>query len=113
VWRRADGSVELLAIPTAGPLGIEVAHDYPEWKGRLHSGDALVAYTDGITEAFNTGEEAFGTERLLAAIAAASTAQALCESVVGAAHRFAGGAPQSDDITVLALSFTRATPRGS
>jgi sigma-B regulation protein RsbU (phosphoserine phosphatase) len=112
VWRHADGRVEVVAMPTAGPLGIDVAREYPEWKARLQPGDALVAYTDGITEAFNTGGEAFGTDRLLAAIAGAGTAASLCESLVGAAHRFAAGAAQSDDITVLALSFSVTSQGG-
>ena len=113
VWRHADGRVELVSMPTAGPLGIDVAREYPEWKGRLQPGDALVAYTDGITEAFNAGQEAFGTDRLLAEIAGAGTARTLCESVVEAAHRFAAGAPQSDDITVLALSFSTTSQGGT
>lgn len=103
---RADGRKEFLQVESAGPLGVDVAEHYPIWHGRLEPGDALVAYTDGITEAFDGGQQAFGQDRLLAALAPGSDAQALCESLVASAHRFSDGMPQSDDITVLALCLS-------
>ena len=107
VLLRADGRREFLPVPSEEPLGVAVADSYPVWRGRLLPGDTLFTYTDGITEAFDRGNEAFGTQRLLDALDPKLDAKAQCKKVVDAANSFAGDAPQSDDITVFALRFTR------
>ncbi|MBF6025340.1 SpoIIE family protein phosphatase [Lysobacter niastensis] len=112
VLLRADGSREFLAVEAAGPLGIDIEEHYPVWRGRLEPGDALVAYTDGITEAFDGGQQAFGTQRLMDALQPGSDPGALRQALVSAAHRFSGAAPQSDDITVLALCLATDTDGG-
>ena len=53
VWVQADGTRRLLEMPGAGPLGVDVADDYPVWRGQLMPGDTLLLYTDGVTEAFD------------------------------------------------------------
>jgi sigma-B regulation protein RsbU (phosphoserine phosphatase) len=107
VLLRADGTRDFVEVPTTPPLGIDVADDYPALRGRLEPGDTLLGYTDGITEAFDAGDAAFGSERLLAALDAAREPGAQCAALVAAVHAFADGAPQSDDITVLALRYGR------
>ncbi|HQZ32283.1 MAG TPA: SpoIIE family protein phosphatase [Arenimonas sp.] len=107
VLLRADGRREFLPVPSEEPLGVAVADAYPVWRGRLLPGDTLFTYTDGITEAFDRGNEAFGPQRLLDALDPKLGAKAQCKKVVDAANSFAGDAPQSDDITVFALRFTR------
>ena len=107
VLLRADGRREFLPVPSEAPLGVSVADTYPVWRGRLLPGDTLFTYTDGITEAFDRGNEAFGPQRLLDALDPKLDAKAQCRKVVDAANSFAGDAPQSDDITVFALRFTR------
>ncbi|UNK48017.1 SpoIIE family protein phosphatase [Lysobacter sp. S4-A87] len=109
VLLRAGGRRQYVEVPTGPPLGVDIADSYPLWRGRLQPGDALVAYTDGISEALDGGQNAFGTERLLSALPAGADAKGLCEALVAAAHGFADGAAQSDDITVLALSFDPST----
>jgi sigma-B regulation protein RsbU (phosphoserine phosphatase) len=103
----ADGSRQLLAFAGGGPLGFEADGQFPLWTGRLAIGDTLLLYTDGVTEAFDPDDRPFGEERLLAALAPERSARAQCEALVAAAHAFAGTAPQSDDITVLALRIER------
>ncbi|HYM87163.1 MAG TPA: SpoIIE family protein phosphatase, partial [Pseudoxanthomonas sp.] len=51
----ADGRVEMIAVPAGPPLGFEVSTDFPLWHGQLQDGATLMAYTDGVTEAFNPG----------------------------------------------------------
>jgi len=104
---RADGRREFVPVPTEGPLGVDVAMEYPAWRGRLMPGDTLFTYTDGITEAFDRGNEPFGTDRLLAALDPALHARDQCRHLVDAVHAFADGVPQSDDITVLAIRYRR------
>lgn len=112
VLLRADGRTSFLDVLTGPPLGVDVSEHYTVWRGRLRSGDALVAYTDGVTEAFDPDNRPFGSDRLLAALHAGTDAGALCSTLVADVHRFAADAPQSDDITVLALRWTGhdATP---
>lgn len=107
VLLRADGRREFLPVPSEEPLGVSVADTYPVWRGRLLPGDTLFTYTDGITEAFDRGNEAFGTQRLLDALDPKLGARAQCKRVVDECNSFAGDAPQSDDITVFALRFLR------
>ncbi len=107
VLLHADGRREFLPVPSEEPLGVAVADDYPVWRGRLLPGDTLFTYTDGITEAFDRGNEAFGAQRMLDALDPTLDAKAQCQRVVDAANSFAGDAPQSDDITVLTLRFKR------
>ena len=106
---RADGHREFIEVPTGPPLGVDIADRYPLWRGRLQPGDALVAYTDGISEALDGGQNAFGSERLLSALSAGADARGLCEALLAAARGFANGAEQSDDITVLALGLETST----
>jgi sigma-B regulation protein RsbU (phosphoserine phosphatase) len=110
--RRADGSVEALTGEGGLVLGAMKGIDYPEHSVRLLAGDRLVLYTDGVTEAFNAVDEAYGAERLVAEIrahgdgAAAGLVEGICRSVA----TFAGAAPQSDDITLIVLTWDQAPP---
>lgn len=108
VLLHADGRTELLEVAPGGPLGIEEDVVCEGWAGMLAPGDTLVLYTDGVTEAFDGALRAFGLDRLRGALDPARDASAQCQAVLDAVHGFAAGAEQSDDITVLALSFARA-----
>ncbi|KFN49058.1 SpoIIE family protein phosphatase, partial [Arenimonas composti] len=112
VLLRADGRRELAPVETTAPLGVEVAAHYPEWQGRLQPGDTLLSYTDGITEAFDGDDHEFGTQRLLDTLDPALDPEAQCRALVAAAQRHAADAPQSDDITVLAMRYLRETTTG-
>nr|MBP6597289.1 SpoIIE family protein phosphatase [Arenimonas sp.] len=104
----ADGHVAVLPVAPASPLGFEVAEAYPCWHGQLAPGDTLLMYTDGVSEAFDVDNLAFGEAQLQATLAPGRDARAQCEALVDAVHAFAGAAPQSDDITVLALRYLHA-----
>lgn len=103
VWVHADGRSEFLPVQTGPPLGFEIADRYPVWSGRLQPGDALLAYTDGITEALDIRQRAFGETRLLDALRPGADPRQLCAGLVAAVRGFVGDAEQSDDITVLAV----------
>jgi sigma-B regulation protein RsbU (phosphoserine phosphatase) len=100
----ADGRAELLSLDSGGPLGFETATDFPLYQGVLGAGCALIGYTDGVTEAFDTQDRAYGSERLLRALVRGENAASACRRLLGDVRRFAGDAPQSDDITILAIS---------
>ena len=71
----------------------------------LQPGESLVLYTDGVTEAFNTENEAYGERRLEALLAAHTMdeAQPIVEAIEEDVHTFVGDAIQSDDLTLLVL----------
>jgi sigma-B regulation protein RsbU (phosphoserine phosphatase) len=72
---------------------------------KLRPGDALILYSDGVTEAFNPQEECYGNDRLLADAGALSEqpAPAICQGLLQKVRAFAGSAAQSDDIAIFIL----------
>jgi phosphoserine phosphatase RsbU/P len=101
----ANGSLKPV-FPSSGlVLGLLPGQEYASETLELGPGDSLVLYTDGVTEATDAGDVLFGEERLQACFAdgAAPTAAHVVDLVLKAVRAFAGGAPQSDDITILAL----------
>jgi serine phosphatase RsbU (regulator of sigma subunit) len=103
VWRASSGRCEL--IPTQGPwIGVNRNLDeaFVEQEFRLESGDLLVLYTDGITEAFDEERRQFGIERLCKTIedlAHEPSVQAIADSVVEAAVSWCH--EQEDDISIV------------
>jgi len=108
--RRADGAVEALNGAVGLVLGVMPGVSYPDHSLQLRPGDRLVLYTDGVTEAFNPADEAYGTERLIAEVMAHGDTDAagLVERICSSVTVFAGAAPQSDDITLTVLSWGAA-----
>ena len=105
---RANGSIEALEGAGGLVLGVMPGMRYPDHTVQLQRGDRLVLYTDGVTEAFNPADEAYGVERLTAEIQAhgkGPTAD-LVEKICGSVTSFAGAAPQSDDITLTVLTWS-------
>ena len=102
---KRNGQVDPLPMsqdPMAGAIeGIE----YHESSFQLEQGDALVLFTDGVTEAMNTNFEEFGEERLEDTLeeVALHNCQQIVEAIKADVKAFAGEAEQSDDITILAL----------
>lgn len=98
----ADGRADVLEFESGPPLGFEVHEAFPSWHGRLAAGMTLLAYTDGVTEAFDAGNVAFGMEGLVASVRAERDARDQCERLIADVHAYAQPAAQ-DDITVLAI----------
>ena len=89
------------------PIGILDDVEYKETRLELAPGDRLVFYTDGIVEAMNKEQEIFGFDRLLDLVKGAGLldAEALLKEIMGKVDEFVGGAPQSDDLTVIVVSI--------
>jgi len=68
-------------------------------------GDALVCYSDGLTDATSPEGRRYGLERLMALVAgaAAGSASDLAEAIVADVDAFRAGAPQPDDMTLLVM----------
>lgn len=102
---RHDGS-PILPLEGSGPLlGAFAALDLVETVTSLGPGDAVVLYTDGVSEAQDAAGGFFGLERIVATAATLRHVPAteLTAGLLAAVRAFAGDAPQSDDITILTL----------
>ena len=106
--RHAHGPVETLSGPGGLVLGVMSGARYATHTVQLLPGDRLILYTDGVTEAFNPAEEAYGTQRLVdeVQVHGGGTPGALVERICQSVTSFAGAAPQSDDITLTVLSWS-------
>ncbi len=101
----SDGSSEELPLTGGIALGLVPDFEYEEHMLRLMPGDALILYTDGVTEAMNEEQEEFGVPRLVDVfqVSPPVDAEDATVRVFGAVHDFAGEADQSDDITCMVL----------
>jgi serine phosphatase RsbU (regulator of sigma subunit) len=97
-------SVERLTR-TAVALGAWSSSSFDERTITIASGESLLLYTDGLTEAFNLEGDMFGEERLLRAIGwqASTSAEDMLKTVETALDEFIADAPPSDDLTMLAV----------
>jgi len=110
---RRDGS-PIAPLEGSGPLlGAFPSLDLAESVATLDPGDAIVLYTDGVTDARSATGERFDDARLLAAIDAArgGSAAAIVESIIGAVDRFQGGTPAADDVTLVVIARRTRSPR--
>src|SRR5947209_5141153 len=100
---RATGALERLG-PTATPLGAFVNWKCREAETELRSGDTLLLYSDGVTEAGIDGAEEFGEDRLAHALRVNQwqPAEALVQAIVEDVADFSAGS-RSDDVTVVAI----------
>lgn len=95
------------------PLGVVEEFAFPIDRGCMEVGEVLVLYTDGVTEAMDSGRALYGTERLTAVLAASTSgdARGVIEVITEDVRAFAAGAEQADDIALLALRRTGSVPR--
>lgn len=98
------GSREVEELWTHDPaLAILPEIEYEQQAIVMEPGDALVLYTDGVSEASDAEQQMFGRERLRQVIARhrALSAGELAEAILAAVDAFAGDAPQFDDLTLV------------
>ena len=101
----ADGTVEMLKTECNLVLGAIEGMTFKNESLQLNPGDALVMYTDGVTEAENKEHEQFGEARLEATLAELKGAESkqIVDTVNAKVKEFVNGAAQSDDITQLVI----------
>jgi serine phosphatase RsbU (regulator of sigma subunit)/CheY-like chemotaxis protein len=102
------GSKPLLIEKQGGmALGVDANFPYRSATIQLDPGDTLFLYTDGVNEARNGDGKLFKTGGIEAALAVNDTTscELLCDTVMKRLGQFVHGAPQSDDITMLAVTF--------
>ncbi len=110
---RANGEIERLE--TGGTaVGMFPAARYQQATVILEPGDAVVCFSDGISEATNLQDEMWDEARYLALLQGSEhlTARGIVDALVTGADAFAGEAEQADDMTVVvlkAVSITKET----
>jgi serine phosphatase RsbU (regulator of sigma subunit) len=106
--KKSEGETarELIPLTGGGPvIGIIPGMTYEQRSIQMQSGDILVAFTDGITEAFNTQNEEFGDRRLREAIDSGDnlSPRELMDGIISKVRQWCSGAPQSDDMTMVVM----------
>lgn len=102
VKRCQDGSLLSLDGATGLPLGIVPESRYEDKIQQLQTGDQIIFYTDGITEAHNPQGQMFGTGRLdLVLENCTLQARALLDTLMQSVEEFAAGHPADDDRTII------------
>lgn len=105
IIRRPGKSAEFIGHRESGmPLGIMADQQYGSLTIPLHPNDAIVFYTDGITEAMNSKSQLFSKERTRRAISEGpESVSDLVPALIAAVESFCEGEAQRDDICVTAL----------
>lgn len=100
------GAGPIRPLPRGGPaLGIPMAPRYEEQALDLGAGEALVVYSDGVSEAMDGGGAFFGEERLYASLqeTAGRPAAEVARGLLGTLEAFVGDARWHDDVSLLVV----------
>jgi len=94
-WLDADGLI----------MGVRGSVTFEEKQIQLQSGDILLLYTDGVTEADNGSGELFGIERLCKLLHAhrRESSQAIIDAIILDVAAFSGTIPLVDDVTMVVM----------
>jgi len=101
---RRSGAIDRLDAGGV-PLGVLEDATYESGERVLEPGDWLAIFTDGVVEAENTQQQEYGEARLIAMLhsGAVTTPEVLLNSILTDLDRFAGNAPQHDDVTCVLM----------
>jgi sigma-B regulation protein RsbU (phosphoserine phosphatase) len=104
---RGGGAFEFVDVPSGVPLGVQENAPFVSHQMVLRPKDSILLYTDGVTEAMNPAGEQFSGPRLKRVLDENrdKTMKELIVSIKTEVSRFAGSAPQFDDITMVALEY--------
>jgi phosphoserine phosphatase RsbU/P len=105
---RKDGRVQVKDTNDLGMfVGFEpdISRFVHEFKVALDSGDTMVLYTDGVTEAVNGKDEEFGLKRLCAAVGELHQlpANAILEGVLTRLRAHVGKTRVYDDASLMVV----------
>ncbi|MBM3143374.1 MAG: PP2C family protein-serine/threonine phosphatase [Chloroflexi bacterium] len=103
--RSDEGASTEFLQSTGLPVGIEEETTWERASIQIHSGDVLVLYTDGITEAQNGAGELFKRQALEKVINTnmGRSAEGLQQAILEALYGFLGDLPPQDDITLMVI----------
>jgi sigma-B regulation protein RsbU (phosphoserine phosphatase) len=117
--RSGPGDGVQVLVPNGMVLGLRIpgaeekfAELLEEDRLELGTGDVIVLYTDGITEAMNTDQDLFGDARLSQIVEEHGHLESgeLRERILREIEAFVGTADQHDDMTMILLKVDRSLP---
>jgi serine phosphatase RsbU (regulator of sigma subunit) len=105
---RSSGEVERIdTIDLGFPIALEadIADFLASTEIQLNSGDVVVLYTDGITEAFDMNKDQYGIEPVIEVVALnrEQSAAEIKQAVIDEVRRYMGGQKVFDDITLVVI----------
>ncbi len=106
VFRRQAKPVDVIRLEAGGTVvGLFPDCEFQEGQLQMQSGDVLVAYTDGVSEAMNDQDEEFDEQQLVQALREhkARTAADLISELLERVDAFTKGARQHDDMTLVVV----------
>ena len=107
IIKHLDGDYEMVMDRHGFVIGAMEGIKYRDYELELYPGSKLFLYTDGLMEAADEAEDIYGSGRALEALNRAKdmAPKELLEFVKSEVERFAGNAPQFDDLTMLCLEY--------
>jgi sigma-B regulation protein RsbU (phosphoserine phosphatase) len=97
-----------ISVEEGMPIGLVPGAGFGTKEVDLKQGDVIAFYSDGVTEAMNPKREEFGEKRLKDTIRQVKDLepQAIIEEIHRRIKKFAGHAPQHDDITIIIVKVS-------
>lgn len=107
VLKHKDGTFELVEYKHSPAVATIEDMPFKQHAFKLEPGDTFFVYTDGVTEATNSKNELFGTDRMLDVLNHSIDAdpEMILSNMSENINAFVGEAKQFDDITMLALKY--------
>ena len=106
-----DG-VSLLPMNANVPMGLMSGWQFEDQKTVIQPGTTIFLYTDGLIEAEDGSKKQFGEERMIKVAhrileKKQNAPESMIKRMADAVKAFVGGAEQSDDLTMLAVKYTK------
>ncbi|MCE5285608.1 MAG: SpoIIE family protein phosphatase [Pelosinus sp.] len=110
IYNKTNQSFSYLQMEKNCVLGIMPDVDFVQQEIKLNSDELMFFYTDGVTEAMDNKLEQYTEQRLLDCLNGLDSElslQDILKTVKESVQDHAGTAPQSDDITMMALKLSK------
>jgi serine phosphatase RsbU (regulator of sigma subunit)/pSer/pThr/pTyr-binding forkhead associated (FHA) protein len=108
ILSRSGSARTMRRLECGGPIvGLFETATYDEETVKLASGDWLVIFSDGVSEAMSANGEEYGEERIIECVETHVSLEPrqVLEALFADVREFARGAAQSDDITAMVLRY--------
>lgn len=103
----SSNGISMVEMTDGLALGVLDDFSFLSKQIKLKNGDKLLLYTDGVIDAFNPKETAYGEEKFINFLNHSLNVpiETMIKKSIDDIHDFAGDAPQSDDISLLGITF--------
>ncbi|MBN1265363.1 MAG: SpoIIE family protein phosphatase [Anaerolineales bacterium] len=107
LFRAADNSIQTLDARGI-VLGVVEIAQFEQKTVYMQPGDAIVFFTDGVTDAVDTQKNLYGQEQLVECLQSCGNQDAdrILESILDRIDQYSGSAPRSDDLTMVVARYT-------